>query len=555
MNKKTRNSNSTHSIQPPQEKDNREEIFSQQEVFDWLTFAQELSGQTGFPFTGIPLSPQLINQRMKDITLNTIGGVTEDRVAKALSDPKNNEIELLNISESFSISSMIYRRLLDYMSNILAFSYSTSCVNAKVSDYTSPAFKKDQDVLKEFFYKFDVKAEFPRVVKRLFLEEVFFGVLRDEGEKWSLQQLPSSKCLITGRAAEANLLYSFDYSYFLQAGTDINMFPAIFKKTYSNLIMKNGGSNRYIPSLPLEDRNTSSWIWWGDCSPVDNFWAWKLSPEQATRVPFFSGMFPDLAMQSLVRGLQKSNLMASAVRLILGSLPMLKDQKVKAADAFALDPAALAKFLKLLQSAIASESVRVGAAPLESMQSVEFSPNLDVYSSFIKTTLGTSGINSNLLFSAEIKPNIEETRLSVNIDEMISTGIYNYFNRFVEYYVNRKTSKFKFQVEFEGTNFYNDKERRQSVQRENIAIGIVNYQKIAASQDISPFTLLAQIEESKALGFVDKLTPIIPAAQMSSGLQGSSKSPGRPSKKDSELSDSGSTTKEQGSNLTRGGKI
>jgi hypothetical protein len=187
---------------------------------------------------------------------------------------------------------------------------------------------------------------------------------------------------------------------------------------------------------------------------------------------------------------------------------------------------------------------------------VEFSPNLDVYSTFIKTTLGTSGINSNLLFSADVKPNVEETRLSVNVDEMISTGIYNYFNRFVEYYVNRKTSKFKFQVEFEGTNFYSDKERRQSVQRDNIAIGIVNYQKIAASQDISPFTLLAQLEESKALGFVDKLTPIIPAAQMSSGLQtGSSGTPGRPSKKDSELSDSGSTTKEQGSNLTRGGKI
>ena len=531
--------NSSLSLSPP--KDNNEEFFTEKEIFDWLAFANEISN-----LTGMPLNPQLVNTAMKNITLNTLGKITEERVNKALENPKENELELLSISETFSTLSMPYRRIIDYMSNLLSFSFTTSCMNAKFSDYSSKAYQKDLDVVKEFFYKFDVVSEFQKVVKRMFLEEMFFGVLRDEGEKWTLQQLPSTRCIVTGRAAEANLLFSFDYSYFLNSGTDILMYPPIFRKTYAEKILINTGKNAYVPSLPLDERMNSTWIWWADCSPVDNFWAWKMSPEVAARVPFFSPMFPDLAMQPLVRGLQKSSLMASSVKFILGQVPML-EQKAKLSDSFAMDGTSLARFLKLLQGAINNEAVRVAAAPLNDMKQVGFDADHSIYSDYIKTTLGTSGVNSNLLFSADIKPNVEETRLSVNVDEMISFGLYNYFNRFVEYYINRKTSKFKFQVHFEGSNFYSDKERRWQVQKDNIGFGIVNVQKIAASQGVSPFVFQAQLEESRAMNFVDNLTPITPAAQLSGG----GNIGGRPSKPDSQISDSGSQTQENGGNLSK----
>ncbi len=544
MNKKPRN--------VLKEQDNRPELLSEKEVFDWLTFAKELSDYTGMPFTGMALTPQMVNARMKDITLNNLGGVTEDSVAKALSNPKTSEIELLNMSETFEAVSMPYKRVLNYMANLLSFDLSYSAINAKSTDYSSPAYRKDLDILKEFTQKFDYKAEFKTIVQQMFREEMYFGVLRDEGNRWTVQQLPSQKCLVTGRW-ENGLLFSFDYSWFLNSGVSIDMYPAIFKKTYYDMLTKSG-SQRYIPSLPIETRSESGFVWWQDCSPVDNFWGFKLSPQIATRIPFFAGMFPDLVLQPLVRNLQKSNLMASSVRFILGQLPMLKDTKSKVADAFALDAAALAKFLKLLQSAINSESVRVGAAPLENISSFSFDANTELYSSYVKTTLGTSGINGNLLFSADVKPNVEETRLSVNVDEMISFGLYNYFNRFVEYHVNKKTSKFKFLINFEGSNFYSDRERRWTMQKDNISYGIINVSKIAAAQGQDPFVFQAQLEESKSLGFVDKLTPIVPAAQLSADASGNSGA-GRPTKKDSELSDSGSETRQQGSNTSRGGKV
>ena len=63
------------SLSPP--KENSEEYFTEKQVFDWLAFANEISN-----LTNMPLSPQLVNQRMRDVTLNTLGKVTEERVNK-----------------------------------------------------------------------------------------------------------------------------------------------------------------------------------------------------------------------------------------------------------------------------------------------------------------------------------------------------------------------------------------------------------------------------------------------------------------------------------------
>jgi hypothetical protein len=526
--------------------DDRPNLMSEHEVVNWLDFANELS----LNLTGMPFTPQIINRRLQDVTLvNTIGGVTEDRVSKALENPKATEAELLAISESLEISNMSYKRILNYMSMLLAFSWSYSCINAKPNEYSSKAYQKDLDVLKEFSQRFDFKSEFKTVVLNMFREEMFFGVLRDEGERYTLQQLPSDKCLITGRW-ENGLLYSFDYSWFVNSGTSIDMYPAIFKKTYAEML-KRPGIQRYIPSLPIEDRSSSGFVWWQDCSPIDNFWGFKLSPQLISRIPYFSGMFPDFAMLPLIRGLQKSSLLAGVSKSIIGELPMLKDTKAKVSDMFALDANALKGFLKLLQGAINSEAVRIGSAPLQNMKPFQFDADHEILSSYTKTTLGMSGINSNLLFSGDLKPNVEESRLSVNVDEMISFGLYSYFERFVEYFVNRKTSKFKFKISFEGSNFYSDKERRWQVQKDNISYGIINLQKIASSQDIDPFVLQAQLAETKAMGFVDGLTPIVPAAQ----LGGNNLGAGAPKKSDTEISDSGSQTREDGGNLTKTKKV
>jgi hypothetical protein len=79
--------------------------------------------------------------------------------------------------------------------------------------------------------------------------------------------------------------------------------------------------------------------------------------------------------------------------------------------------------------------------------------------------------------------------------------------------------------------------------------GIILEQKFASAMDMSPFDFRRMMEESKANDFVEKLTPIIKASQMSGG--GDSKN-GRPKSSDSNLGDSGAETRGNGTDDEKG---
>lgn len=509
-------------------------------VWDFLQFAQA----QGYIYPSA-WTPSVVNARMLDITLlnQANNGITEEKVSKALSSPKTSEKDLLAISESFELTNMSYKKMLEYLSNLPSWGMSYYCQNiSDPKEYKSSAYKKDLDIFKEFTYKFDYKKEFSTILKELFRSETYYGVLRDEGNsKYVMQQLPPERCLITGKW-DYGWLFSFDYTFFMNAGIDIDMFPKIFAETYNRLFVKDRAID-YKPSLPIDLRSNSTWVLWADCSPVDGFWAWKLQGDQNVRLPYFTPLFPDLAMQPLIRGLQRNSYMAAAAKLVFGSVPFL-EQKASLRDAISINPALLGEFLQLVKQAVNNEAVKVASAPLTDIKAMEFKSDNNIYSSYNRTTTGMAG-NSNILFPNEGKQNQVETYLSADIDTMVSTSIYPWFNNFMEYQINKRTKKYKFGIQFEGTNFYIDKERRLERQNKLMSLGIVNPIKLASALDENPFVMAAQLDEARAMGWVDNLTPIIPGAQMS----GDSKTPGRPIKNESELSDGGAETRDRGSNI------
>ena len=520
-------------------------LSSDEDVQLALRFAQEYSKSLGiYPSV---FNPLMLNSRMQDMTLRSGQKITSDNVARALENPKQSEKELLSMSESFEITSTPYRRLLTYMSDLLAWDLTYYCKNTeKNSDYSSVSYKKDLDIIKKFLGSFDIKKEFGTVIKQLYREDTFFSILRDEGEMLTLQQLPSDYSLITGRF-DYGLLFSFDYSFFLRQGIDLDLYPPIFKETYSKLFTQNNTTS-YDPSINIDLRSSSTFVYWADCSPSDGFWAWKLNAEKITRTPFFCGLFPDLANQNLIRNLQKNSYAAEAVKILVGKVEMLKDSKANVKDAYAMSPEVLGKFLQLMRSAI-NESVNVVAAPLDAMSPIQFDGNNDIQSSWTKNTLGISGVNSGLLYSGgDYRPNQIETMISTQIDELSAMEIYPYFNRFLDYHINKLTKKYKFGFLLEGSNIYLDRQRRLELQTTLMAQGIVNPQKIAAATGQNIFQMQSQLDEARTNNWVDGLTPIIPSFQQSGD---SSKQTGRPSKSESELSDSGLQTRDDASNISK----
>jgi len=526
------------------EVDKGDEI-SESSVFNILEFANAMT-QGGF-YQGV-LSPFLINERLKELNLAPLQA-TEDSLTKALNNPKDSEVALQGFSQDFEIRSQPYKRLLSYLGNMLSWDFSYTCLNAKAGDYTGKQYNKDLDILKRFFDTMDYKKEFTIAMHEMLRNEAFFCCVRFNENEIALQELNASPTfsMITGRSAKT-LLFSFNLIYFLQPGVDIRMFPGFFSKKFNTIFNGNNNVGMYNPSLVADSRD-SSWIYWTDI-PIgeDPFgWCFKLHPEIASRCPLFTGMFADLNQQDLIRALQKNINMSVAARMISGEIPMLKDTAAKVKDQFSLTPSTLGNFLAYVKAAI-GDSLRAVALPLNNVKALEFSSQPDVYPSFLRNLVAMSGINANLIFTNQNRTNAIESMLSIGIDEQLIEQVYPQFGAFVNYHVNRLTKNFKFKVEFEGTNNYTNRDQRMTRVKDLADRGIVMPNKLAASIGMNPFDMQRQMEEAKAMGWVDKLTPIVMGNQMPN------EGAGRPAKSDTEIGDEGASTKTTGGNVEKGGK-
>lgn len=546
------------------EKQEEVEELSPLEVWSILEYAKSLS-------SGMYLTPDLVSSRMKDINLNPMVA-DKHSLEKAMSSPKDNEEALQAFSQDFELQSMVYKRLLSYLSGILAFDL-TYTSNAKATDYTTPKYKKDLLAIDNFISNFDYKREFAVVVREMLRNDAYFGCMREIDGTWLLQELPSKYCKITGRWAHG-FLFSFNMEWFLLPGVYVDMYPEFFRKKYRELFT--GKNKKYDPSLSIHLRGNSSFDSWVDV-PVDIGVCFKLNQELATRLPYFTPMFNDLIMQSMMRNLQKNANMAAASKMIIGEVPMLnKDTKATVKDSIGISPALLGKFLALVKSGL-SEAIQVASAPLENMQAVSFDETPNIYDSYLRTTLASSGVNSNLIFSSNIKPNVIETQLSLDVDEQLMSSTYGQFNGFMNYHVGRITKNFKFYFSFEGTAFFTNRKERYDRAMALFREGIVLPQKIGAAMGMKPFELTKQMEEAKGLGFMSLITPPLVETQkqtakiqQSMPRQPSSKSAqegakttqeteevsrGRPQKSDGELSDEGAQSRAQGTNIARGGEV
>ena len=547
-------------------------LLTEEEVLrnmDFYTFARAMNG--GDNYYGSYLTPDLISSGMRDINLNP-QTIVEDALKKALSNPKSSESTLQAFSQNLEITSMVYKRLISYLTNMLAFDI-TYVSNAKPEDYKTPKYRKDLDTIENFLNSFDYKSEFRIVTREMLRNDAYFGCFRKVGDKYILQELPPDYCKITGRW-ENGFLFSFNMYWFMLPGVSIDMYPDFFKKKFSEIVKKGGAGLTYNPSLSPEDRGRSSWVYWVDV-PVNVGTCFKLSPEISTRLPYFTPIFSDLIMQPIMRNLQKDMNMAAANKLLIGEVPMLhKDTQAAVKDSIAISPEVLGKYLALVRSAI-NDAIKVVTAPLENFKQIDFDTKPDMYDNYLRTALATSGINTNLIFTSNVKPNSIETQLSLNVDEQMMKALYGQFEAFMNYQASKLTKNFKFYFNFEGTDFFLDRKQRFDTAMTLFDKGIVLPQKIAASIGMKPSELRKQMEEASAFGFMDTLTPPSVAAQkematISAKLQKSnaekatpilkpeeqkSKSRGRPRKDESEIGDEGLATRDEGENIGRGGKI
>lgn len=502
-----------------------EALLSEESVWNILTFAQNYFNVGSFIDIGANRANLLSGN------VNSIDAMIQSSDSEAE--------KLVEYSQKLELESQIYRKLISYLGNLLSFdfTYVASAHDGK-NDYNSPAYKKDLKIVESFFNRFDYKKEFIAVTRHLLRNEIYYCVPRFEGEKIILQELPRQFCHITGKG-DYCYRFAFDFSYFDGNESALFGFPEYFRNTYNDILATRTGK---VKSRKKIDRLIEL--------PVEIAFVFKFNIETLSGVPVFSGLFKDLINQNLMRTLQKSSDMAAAQRIVIGQLGRNKDAQAKTGNNFDIDAKLLGQFMALIKSSL-GDAIKLAALPLEEVQAISFPAEKDLYKDYLKTTLSTSGVNSNLLFAdSDNRSNSVETQLSLNVDEqLMAKSMYPQAESFLELFVNQFTKKHLFTFKFEGTDFYTSRSQRLDAITKIMTYGVLLPQKIASALSMNPFDFYRQVEEGYASGIAKKFTQMINV-----GKVGASDT-GRPEKEDSELSDSGISTRDSGGNIDRGGEV
>lgn len=490
---------------------------TKEQVYDVVAFAQSLIGTSGF------YTPDLLNYNLISLTGNT---ETPDyqKVIKALDNAKAQAKDLQEYSAWVEYNDMLYARLIRYYANMLSFDLKVTCTNASGEDYKSTEYLEDKKRVWKFLDAFDYKREFAKVVDICVRQQADFvwfrttrGTFSSNPEdvdsekvtklpKYTLQIMPQNYCKITGYF-EQGMLYDFDMMYFLKPGVDLDAFDPVFKKK-AREIFTDSGQLRYVPTNPLNDRN-GSFSYWVQTSPDVGAWVFLLDEFKFDTVPFLAPTLPNMITDREIQALQKDKDIEAAYGLLMGEMELLDKQKSGSVkDAFAINPKTLGKLLGLVRSGL-DRNIKVGALPVKNLDFYQYNDsNPNSYKTQVETSSSLGASAGNMIFSTS-KLSQEEARNAIINDGNIIKRMYSQFNAFLNFYVNKKTRKYKFSFEFEGINFPFEQEYRQKKVMELANVGIVLPSAIGSAYGYKPQDFERMMEEAKYSGFTDNLVQLM----------------------------------------------
>jgi len=500
------------------------------QVYDVLQFArtayQYAYGEDLNNYFAGTYTPYLTNERLAEIGLDP-QKLSKETLESILQNPASDSQSLTGFSEYLQFTDTIAKRSLGYLGNLPAFDYTFNCINiTDEKEYDSQEYREDLAIVKNFLSKFDVRGQFAFANRRSFEIDAFYAILRFDGERYAFQELPHNYCKITGRTPSWGFQYDFDMTWFLRMGLSLDSYPPIFKTMFKR-VTKGKNIEDYDPSNPLKDRKGvySLWAQTSSLPTKGNFVCFKWNSDRYATIPYLTSMFQDAINKPLIRSLQIDQDIIASQKILIGLIPLLKDQKSgQIKDALAVTPETMGRFLGLLQRGL-SKALKITGAPFEDVKQVEFNtPTNNMYDEANAIQSANSGVSSRLIYSSD-RMSATEVEYSVGIDEMIATSVYPQYETWLASMVNFMTKKYKFNFKFKGTKFKSNRKERLENSLKLADKGIVDFQEIASACGEDIFTFEEKIVASSHSPIWNKLKLLL---NTNTKDKGDSEDTGRP---------------------------
>ena len=510
-----------------------------QELDSVLSFSNALyNSNLGYGFGSFFATPFTQNQNLLRLN-NNPAKPTMEKLTRALESAPYDYGSLAAYSEFMEIWDSIYAKTLRYYEGLLAFDLSYTCRNIKSpSDYKSKEYLDDVKRVQKFLDNFNYKLEFKKIVKELLRRETCFTWFRDtheienpidvgedetkikRNEKFGLQIMPQKYCMLTGYFNCSQLLYDFDVNYFLNATVDINLYAPILKKKFKEAF--DGKEDIYNPAAQLNYRN-GEFSTWVQTSPNEGAYAFKFDIGNFRQVPPFIGLLKNCMSGDEIEQLQRDKDLISAYLVLAGEIETLTTEKSgNKADQFAINPKTMGSFMNLVNSGL-KNNVKSVAVPLKNIKFGQYEDkNADMVDKYNADTAAKGASATTLIYTTD-KMTQFELENAVYTDYMIMKPLYEQFNQFLNFYVNKKTVKYKFDFSLDGLDRQWDREKRQNALRTYADKGIVlDATMWASALGMKPQDFQRSLECAHNSNFVDNLTMLLNANTMKDGGTGES---------------------------------
>lgn len=438
-------------------------LLSEQEGWEVQQFVSALNnGLSGV--TGL-FTPDILRQNL--LLLNNDQQIPDyDKIVEALLHNLSEAEKLEAYQQWMEFGDMLFKRTMEYYSNILAFDLHITCVNASKEDYASDEYKRDLDIVYAFLDNFDYKGEFKRVVRQVLRSETAYMWLRNNGKRnhpeYTLQMMPQRRCMLTGYFQHNIPLYDFDMNYFLQPGVTLEEYDDFFTQQYHRMY-KDGSIKNYIPTNSFHNRS-GTFAYTTQTTPlikkngmVSGAWAFKLDNTNFNQIPYLSALMRDSILNIPIQKLQYDKDAATAHAYLVGEIGMLQSNE---ANATKFDPKRLGALLNIVKQVI-GKYISVGAMPVENLKWFQFTDNnTSMYTTQLQNSTSVGAAGSRVIYSTD-KMSQEEIRNAIITDANVVMKMYPQFEYFLQFYINELTKKYKFKFTFEGTTYPFEREKRQ----------------------------------------------------------------------------------------------
>lgn len=442
---------------------------------------------------------------------------TKDKISGYLEDPYKNEKELRNAIIYLYGASCHFRRLIQYFSSLNSLMYVVSPARIDTLSAKPESIARNYRRVLNLMSGLNAKDQLEKIVTVVLREDVFYGTMWETSDSTIIQQLPSDYCKVA--VIEDNVLnVSFDFSYFEQNSTVLELYPPEFKAKY-DVYKKDTQANR-----------------WQELDSPNSF-AIKCNKDILEyALPPFAGILREIYDLEDFKTLRKTREELENYALLVMTLGVDENGE------WVMDLNKAKDFYHNLDDVV-PEEIGTVLSPMP-INKISFerthTDGVDAVAEAEQDLFSAAGVSSLLFNNAKASANA--LSLSIKADQALTYSIVKSIESMLNRFIRRHSFGKYFKVTFLDVSPFNRKEVSDAyLKAASYGLPVISYYCAAngiLQEDMDCLNFL----EDNVLHIKDRFRPLANSAQ--SSAQGEEKEAGRPEADIDELSDAGESWRE-----------